>query len=72
MIKLLKDKAKTRILLKAVTSYAPDYKVNYSNNSKTDTLILSIGSAVIELLYNSLEDRDSDVKDLDRIFEELV
>lgn len=68
MIKVLRDKSKTRILLRAVTSYAPDYNVNHGNRSTTETLIMSIGSAVIGLLYNSKEDRDSDIQELDAIF----
>ena len=72
MIKILKDKAKTRIVLDAVTSYSSDYKINHgagTKDNRTDQIILSLGSAVRVLDYNSDSDRDADVKMLDDHFQ---
>lgn len=68
-VRILKDKFRTRIDFQSVTSYSQDYDVNYSaRNEKINTLILSIGSAVIKLVYLNEADRDVDVIKLDNYF----
>jgi hypothetical protein len=66
-VKVLKDKAKTRVKLDEITSYSADYDL-VPPSSKVDTIILSIGSAVRKLSYNKTEDRDQDYKELDDYF----
>lgn len=66
--KIMRDKVKSRIDLNAVTSYSPDWNIvhNGSSSGKTDIMILTLGSAVRTLTYNSESDRDLDVADLDQ------
>lgn len=66
-MKTLKDKAKTRVSLEAITSYSSDYDI-LPPNGKVDTLILSLGSAVRKLTYNNTADRDADIQELDVYF----
>lgn len=67
---VLKDKANTRLVADAVTSWSLDYDIiqNGSYGDRTETLILSIGSAVLKLKYENLELRDFDAKSLDDHF----
>jgi len=72
MIKQLKDKAQTRIVLSAVTSYSADYDINHGasvKDARTNLIVLSLGSAVRTLRYNTESDRDDDMKVLDDHFQ---
>lgn len=66
-MRILRDKAKTRVNLEAVTSYSSDYDL-LPPNSRVDNIILSIGSAVRKLTYNDVAVRDADIKELDDHF----
>jgi hypothetical protein len=62
-----KDKGSTRINLDQITSYSKDFDIT-PPNGKTDTLILTIGSALRKMSYLNQEDRDADFKALDAYF----
>jgi hypothetical protein len=66
-VKILKDKAKTRVSLDDITSYSADYNI-VPPASKVDTIILSIGSCVRQLSYSTTEERDKDFEELDALF----
>jgi hypothetical protein len=65
----MNDRNKTRIRLDAVTSYYPNRKVNSDQKSGyvLPSIILTIGSCLLELIYDKEEDRDSDIDELDRL-----
>jgi hypothetical protein len=68
MIKQMRDKSKTRVVTEAITSYAPDYDVHHGQKSSTtDTINLSIGSALVSLKYMDKASRDQDVSELDTL-----
>lgn len=68
MIKQMRDKAKTRVLTEAITSYAPDRDIHHGvKSSITEVLNLSIGSALVSLKYMDVESRDQDVIELDQM-----
>lgn len=68
-LKIFKDKARTRIDLKSVTSYAQEHDIIHGSKSfKVFVLILSIGSAIAKLTYNTEQDRDEDVCKLDAYY----
>lgn len=62
-----KDKGTTRIALESITSYSKDFDL-LPPSGKVDTIILTIGSAVRKMTYNSTEARDADFKMLDDHF----
>ena len=64
---ILKDKSKTRVDVKSITSYSSDYDLN--GNSKVDTIILTIGSAVRKLFYFDESTRNSDFNKLDELLD---
>jgi hypothetical protein len=64
---LMKDAQSTRISSDDITSFAPDKAVNYATNSSWPTIRLSIGSVLLVLNYNKLEERDSDIERLDNL-----
>ena len=66
-MKTFKDKGSTRIQLEAITSYSKDFDL-LPPSGKSDTIILTIGSAVRKMTYNSTETRDQDFKALDDHF----
>jgi hypothetical protein len=63
----LKDKAKTRVALEAITSYSADFDL-LPPSGKVDTLILTLGSAVRKLSYMNPADREADITMLDTHF----
>ena len=64
MVKKMRDKGETRVLIGAITSFSKDYDLT-PPNGKVDTIILTIGSAVRKLTYNKTEDRDADFQELE-------
>lgn len=61
----MKDKAATRIRPEAITSFAADKSVDYVTSTSWPTIKFTIGSAELVLNYNKVEDRDSDIAQLD-------
>lgn len=61
----MKDRQQTRIIQTSITSYAPDKSVNYAERISWPTIRLTIGSLLLVLDYDKLEDRDLDLHRLD-------
>ncbi len=64
---IMKDRSSTRINVSAITSYSADKDVNYATSTSWPTIRVTIGSVLLVLNYNAVEDRDSDINELDQL-----
>lgn len=62
----LKDQNQTRIKASAVTSFFPDREVLTMQKVTYPSIRLTIGSCALHIIYNKVEDRDADLKELDQ------
>jgi len=64
MLLQLKNREKTKVVASAITSISRDYDINGSNGC-TQTIILTIGSAVMKLKYDTESSRDADADQIE-------
>lgn len=66
-MKKLRDKESTRVNVSAITSYSKDYDL-VPPSGKVDVIVMTLGSAVRKVKYNSQADRDADFDEIDKHF----
>jgi len=62
----MKDNVATRIQIKAVTSYAADKNIDYSAKNTSPTIVMTLGSCKLTLIYSNDQDRNFDMTRLDQ------
>lgn len=70
MVKMIKlnDRGETRVKIESITSYSKDYDL-LPPSGKVDTIILTIGSALRKISYQSTELRDKDFNRLEELLD---